>query len=125
MAYWIDNADSYICSICGYECNNPNKEKYETDVCPNCGTKIDGGRTDEYIEKEVLMKETDRQRGEFISNKTIQFFPDTDVIPVRHGKWNNWEVLWKECSCCQYRTQKINAREYFFCPNCGAKMDLE
>ena len=80
---------------------------------------------DEYIEREALMKETDRQRGEFISNKTIQFFPDTDVVPVRHGRWNDWEVFWKECSCCRYRTQKINAREYFFCPNCGAKMDLE
>ena len=42
MAYWIDNADSYICSICGYECNNPNKYKYGADVCPNCGTKMDG-----------------------------------------------------------------------------------
>ena len=42
MAYWIDNADSYICSICGYECNNPNKEKYGADVCPNCGAKMDG-----------------------------------------------------------------------------------
>ena len=43
MAYWIDNADSYICSICGYECNNPNKEKYRADVCPNCGARMDGG----------------------------------------------------------------------------------
>ena len=42
MVYWIDNADSYICSICGYECNNPTKEKYGADVCPNCGAKMDG-----------------------------------------------------------------------------------
>ena len=48
-----------------------------------------------------------------------------DVDPVRSGRWNDWEVFWKECSCCRYRTQKINAREYFFCPKCGAKMDLE
>ena len=41
MAYWIDNADSYICSICGYECNNPNKEKYGADVCPNCRARMD------------------------------------------------------------------------------------
>ena len=41
MAYWIDNADSYICSTCRYEFNNPNKEKYRADVCPNCGTKMD------------------------------------------------------------------------------------
>ena len=45
-----------------------------------------------------------------------------DVVPVRHGRWNDWEVFWKECSCCGYRTQKINVREYFFCPNCGADM---
>ena len=51
--------------------------------------------------------------------------PTADVAPVRHGRWNDWEVFWKECSCCQYRTQKINAREYFFCPKCGAKMNLE
>ena len=125
MAYWIDNADSYICSICGYECNNPNKYKYGADVCPNCGTKMDGGRTYEYIEREALMEEADRQPGGLISNKTIQFFPAADVVPVRHGRWNDWEVFWKECSCCQYRTQKINAREYFFCPKCGAKMNLE
>lgn len=49
--------------------------------------------------------------------------PAADVVPVRHGRWNDWEVFWKECSYCKYRTQKINAREYFFCPKCGAKMD--
>ena len=41
MANWIDNADSYICSACGYECNNPNKEKYGAGVCPVCGAKMD------------------------------------------------------------------------------------
>ena len=51
--------------------------------------------------------------------------PTVDAVEVRHGRWNDWEVFWKECSCCRYRTQKINAREYSFCPNCGAKMDLE
>ena len=55
----------------------------------------------------------------------IADFPAADVVPVRHGRWNDWEVFWKECSCCQYRTQKNNAREYLFCPKCGAKMDLE
>ena len=57
--------------------------------------------------------------------QVIADFPAADVVPVRHGRWNDWEVFWKECSCCGYRTQKINAREYFFCPKCGAKMDLE
>ena len=43
MAHWIDNADSYICSSCGYECNNPNKEKYGAGVCPKCGAKMECG----------------------------------------------------------------------------------
>lgn len=33
MAHWIDNADSWICSMCGYESNNPNKEKYGSKRC--------------------------------------------------------------------------------------------
>lgn len=37
MAHWIDNADSWICSMCGYESNNPNKEKYGSKRCPSCG----------------------------------------------------------------------------------------
>lgn len=41
MAHWIDNADSYICSACGYECNNPNKEKYGAGVCPKCWAEMD------------------------------------------------------------------------------------
>lgn len=35
VAHWIDNADSYICSNCGYETNNPNKEPFGR--CPSCG----------------------------------------------------------------------------------------
>lgn len=38
MAYWIDNADSYICSACGYECNNPNKLQNGPGRCPICNT---------------------------------------------------------------------------------------
>ena len=35
MNHWIDNADSYICPICGFETNNPNR--YESARCPKCG----------------------------------------------------------------------------------------
>lgn len=31
---WIDNADSYLCPVCGYETNNPN---YHRGICPKCG----------------------------------------------------------------------------------------
>ena len=37
MAHWIDNADSYICSSCGLEVNNPNKcEPFGPYRCPRC-----------------------------------------------------------------------------------------
>lgn len=33
--HWIDNADSYICPICGLETGNPNR--FEGCRCPVCG----------------------------------------------------------------------------------------
>lgn len=35
MKYWIDNADSYICPVCRFETNNPNR--YAGAKCPYCG----------------------------------------------------------------------------------------
>ena len=46
MAHWIDNADSWICSMCGYESNNPNKEKYGSNRCPSCGEVM---KSEEYV----------------------------------------------------------------------------
>lgn len=40
MAYWKDNADSYKCSACGYECNNPNKLPGGPNECPECHAKM-------------------------------------------------------------------------------------
>lgn len=40
MEHWIDNADSYICSRCGYETNNPNKERLGPNICPFCLAKM-------------------------------------------------------------------------------------
>lgn len=31
---WIDNVDSYICPVCGFETNNPNRFNK---ICPSCG----------------------------------------------------------------------------------------
>lgn len=35
-AHWIDNADSWICPVCGFEMGNPN---YHDAKCPVCGFK--------------------------------------------------------------------------------------
>lgn len=55
--------------------------------------------------------------------------PDSDVEPVRHGRWNDinsnernpvtaWVCRCSLCGCPQ--DYKHN-----FCPHCGARMDLE
>ena len=53
--------------------------------------------------------------------------PAIDAVPVKHGKWKLWSNYRREdgyerfCSNCTHRQFKITA----YCPNCGAKMDLE
>lgn len=44
-----------------------------------------------------------------------------DVAPVRHGRWKRHGRNLGECSNCG---EIVNIR-YNYCPNCGAKMDLE
>ena len=53
--------------------------------------------------------------------------PLADVVPVRHGKWeivvgsNGKEYM--VCTCC--RVSQDLTGVFTYCPNCGAKMDLE
>ena len=69
--------------------------------------------------------------------KMLELLPAADVAPVRHGRWDNIPntymcVAGKDgsyhgnatsCSVCH----EINPNAYKtnYCPNCGAKMDLE
>nr|DAI23081.1 MAG TPA: DNA-directed RNA polymerase [Caudoviricetes sp.] len=144
MAYWIDNADSYICSICGYECNNPNKEKYGADVCPNCGEKMGGNRMDEYIKRKEIRKAYEKLARSYMHgepyiadwklDKMIEELPAADVAPVMHGRWisltdcSNAGVY---CSICHKKVykedyawcNKKNRVRSSYCPNCGARMN--
>lgn len=57
----------------------------------------------------------------------LRGIPYADVVPVVHGWWNADET----CSLCgEKSTEGLDATkwDYWFpnyCPNCGAKMDLE
>ena len=82
----------------------------------------------EYIEREALLK----WAREFYPNN-LQFAsavinaPTADVAEVRHGKWTRHEkdgatFADYECSICSaYPTGGIRS---YYCPRCGAKMDL-
>ena len=53
----------------------------------------------------------------------IENAPEEDVAPVRHGRWGNYEPYSDgyRCSKCKITHRSCTA----YCPNCGAKMDLE
>lgn len=60
--------------------------------------------------------------------REINNIPAADVTPVVHGRWVYGEDVDIQCSVCgadaftegDYRQVKSR-----YCPNCGAKMDLE
>ena len=48
--------------------------------------------------------------------------PVADVAPVRHGRWLHRKNGVAYCSECEVDTVEDETN---YCPNCGAKMDLE
>ena len=54
--------------------------------------------------------------------------PAADVAPVVHGRWVEKEKytfgIMYDCSLCENRILD-NGHTWNYCPNCGAKMDLE
>lgn len=53
--------------------------------------------------------------------------PTVEAVPVRHGEWvgcTNEESVDYECKCfvCGYTVFDDFARNYKYCPNCGARM---
>ena len=100
----------------------------------------------EYINKSTLLKsfapiyEHDRYTGltfetaKQIITDHINSFPTVDAEPVRHGRWEyvDYGGLGNyHCSNCraisrtQYNGLELIPKLSKYCPNCGAKMDLE
>ena len=61
----------------------------------------------------------------------IDSAPTIEAEPVRHGKWKRCFEDWRhqiegdECSACGFQHYGSAIDHYHYCPNCGAKMDLE
>lgn len=90
---------------------------------------------DEYIKREDVLRsheEEQRRPGQYRFETLIKSVPSANVAPVRHGRWLSWDALhgWNTpaknvlgvfCSeCIRQSDSKTD-----FCPNSGAKMDLE
>lgn len=59
--------------------------------------------------------------------RLIKSLPAADVEPVRHGRWENKKGGFFEfaaCSLCGEEAPTAGITPNY-CPNCGAKMDLE
>ena len=67
-----------------------------------------------------------------IAQDLLDKAPTVDVEPVRHGQWetkvyttesDGWITEYREEVCSECGEGQIGISK--FCPNCGAKMDLE
>ena len=90
------------------------------------------------IDKEALLKRMqndplfDLVEGYGVSG-VINAEPTVDAEPVRHGKWKQWDSYGFEdtykCTACGESFVLIEGTPitngYKYCPNCGAKMDVE
>lgn len=82
---------------------------------------------DAFLER---MSRTDRFFGVVYD---INDAPTVEAVPVVHGRWLTWEeqfpgrtprkksMLGVFCSACHNHADNMS----YYCPNCGAKMDLE
>ena len=58
-------------------------------------------------------------------NAYIDRMPTVDAAPVVHGYWDDsFDGITPFCSAC-HMTHRGFIRTPNYCPNCGAKMDLE
>lgn len=87
---------------------------------------------DDYIERKQALKLIEDAGTWGWSMNTLydemKNLPAADVAPVVHGKWElrheGYGHYW-ECSVCHTNPCIYVTRNTKFCPNCGAKMDLE
>ena len=96
---------------------------------------------DEYIKREAAVAVCDEQYKECLRKSDfcgdtvawnicadIKAIPAADVVPVVHGEWllrhEGYGHYW-ECSSCHKNPCIYVTKDTRYCPNCGAKMDIE
>ena len=84
------------------------------------------------IDADALIKTINEEKIKFNAdvNYTILNAPTIDAEPIRHGKWTITEcfdVKDMTCSSCGwlYEYHAGMEEEWNYCPNCGARMEME
>ena len=93
---------------------------------------------DEYIKREEIRRAYEKLARSYMHgepyiadwkfDEMIEELPASDVVPVRHRRWIEKQekdtfagyLYSYECSECG----RVKQRKEPYCPNCGAKMDL-
>ena len=84
----------------------------------------------EYIERDELLKfkadvyDEDGHVLYAVPTGYIVAMPPADVAPVVHGRWLYVDTDTEQFFLCN-RCKKKEYWESNYCPNCGARMDLE
>lgn len=99
---------------------------------------LDKYRDRDYVERDALLRKIKRYSlsdGSVLGKHSgaaeelileVELFPSADVAPVRRGHWKRDRENRPICSECAeepYRNGDYNLPNY--CPNCGAKMEVE
>lgn len=84
----------------------------------------------DYIKREDALKAL-REYPATKLKTAIRRLPSADVAPVRHGRWEEAETWYTvdgyiesvdyQCTSCGIKLRY--AKDYPYCPNCGARMD--
>ena len=93
---------------------------------------------DEYIKREEIRRAYEKLARSYMHgepyiadwkfDEMIEELPISDVIPVRHGRWENGNPICPVCGGDKFKDLDSDIWcdwQPAFCPNCGAKMDLE
>lgn len=78
----------------------------------------------EYIKREAALMKLMQDGCSAKNLQSISNMPAADVAPVVHGRWiddGSGIIICPECE----RGYNLHAKYTHYCPNCGAKMDIE